>query len=181
MWIFEFWQADETGLICVDLSGSSTIIVGSILWIMLLNSGRAWCPNGSQRRHVRGQGSADRHSLPWTSGGVSDDEEHPGVPWKGILEVLLGALGNVYLEVAWWEVPLNTCKLPVWMMRSTLTLKKIEVEIEICKSFCTETASCWWPQFYKWKTISLFYVLFILKLYRWWLVDDFPVLLRICL
>ena len=33
--------------------------------------------------------------------GVSDDEEHPGLPWKAILEVLLGASGTVYLGVAW--------------------------------------------------------------------------------
>ena len=99
------------------------------MWIMLLNSGRGWCPNGSRRRHVRGQGSADRHSLPWTSGGVSDDEQHLRLPWKGILEVLLGALGTGYLGVAWWGVPSSTCVLPVWMKMSTLTLKKIEAEI----------------------------------------------------
>ena len=33
--------------------------------------------------------------------GVSDDEEHPGLPWKAVLEVLLGASGTVYLGVAW--------------------------------------------------------------------------------
>ena len=48
--------------------------------------------------------------------GVSDDEEHPGLPWKAVLEVLLGASGTVYLGVAWWGVPWNTSELSVWMI-----------------------------------------------------------------
>ena len=66
-------------MICVDLRGSSTIIVGSILWIMLLNSGRLmskWEPAATSQRSRLGS----RHSLPLPLVQlVSDDDEYLGV------------------------------------------------------------------------------------------------------
>ena len=86
------------------------------MWIMLLKSGRQWCPNGSQRRHVRGQGSADRHSLPrvhlwrgqWWWAGPLGTLEYLGrylgvtlVPWGGLIKAWL----PTYCPSGWLGVP----------------------------------------------------------------------------
>ena len=68
------------------------------MWIMLLNSGRGWCPNGSQRRRVRGQGSADRHSCP---GHLERGQWWWGAPWAALEGYLGGTFGCIGDYLPW--------------------------------------------------------------------------------